>query len=76
MRGDQAANWKYFKASWNKYCNATELDKKVIVAILLSVIGKDCSIVYEHWPLADSERADPAVVLKKAWGTSCTKSSS
>ena len=54
MNGDVTQNWRYFQDSWNNYIIATDLkssDAAVIVATLLSVIGKECYQVYMHLPM-------------------------
>ena len=65
-KGDRVANWKFFKASWNNYVVATELNKKdksIQVSTLLTVMGKDCYQVYENLPLTDVQRQDPDTIL-------------
>ena len=68
MNGDVTQNWRYFQDSWNNYIIATYLkssDADVIVATLLSVIGKECYQVYMHLPMTEAERKDYKIILKK-----------
>ena len=68
MLGNSLNNWNYFKASWNNYAIATELNKKskpVQVSTLLSVIGKECYEVYENLPLTVDERKDSDSIISK-----------
>ena len=68
MLGNSLNNWNYFKASWNNYVIATELNKKskpVQVSTLLSVIGKECYEVYENLPLTVDERKDRDSIISK-----------
>ena len=68
MNGDVTQNWRYFQDSWNNYIIATDLkssDAAVIVATLLSVIGKECYQVYMHLPMTEAERKDYKIILKK-----------
>ena len=68
MLGNSLNNWNYFKASWNNYAIATELNKKsnpVQVSTLLSVIGKECYEVYENLPLTVDERKDNDSIISK-----------
>ncbi|XP_038055820.1 uncharacterized protein LOC119727829 [Patiria miniata] len=66
MKGDQVSNWQFFKASWQNYLVATELDKKdtsIHVATLLTVMGKECYEVYENLPLTEEQRKSPQQIL-------------
>lgn len=66
MKGDQVSNWQFFKASWQNYIVATELDKKdqsIQVATLLTVMGKECYEVYQNLPLTDEQRKSPKQIL-------------
>ena len=68
MSGDIVSNWSYFKDSWENYVIAVELnekDKKIQVATLLTVLGKECMQVYKTLPLTDDERKDPNIVIEK-----------
>ena len=68
MKGDLVSNWEYFKDSWNNYATATELSKKseeIVVATLLSVMGKECHQIYKNLPLSAEERKKPETVLAK-----------
>ena len=59
MKGDLVSNWEYFKDSWNNYATATELSKKseeIVVATLLSIMGKECHQIYKNLPLSAEER--------------------
>ena len=67
-KGERLNDWNYFKASWNNYSIATELNKKskdVQVGTLLSIIGKDCYEIYENLPLLDNGRKDPDTIVQK-----------
>ena len=66
LKGNVAANWRYFRASWNNFATALGLSKKpklVQVATRKCVMGKDCYLVYEHLPLTSAQAADPETVL-------------
>ena len=68
MKGDLATNWETFKDSWTNYAIATELEKKtdsVVVATLLTVMGKECYKIYKNLPLTDEERKSPEIILEK-----------
>ncbi|EDO34516.1 predicted protein [Nematostella vectensis] len=68
MQGDMATNWEKFKDSWENYIIATELNKKldaIVVATLLTVMGKDCCRIYKNLPLTDHERKSPTSILEK-----------
>ena len=68
MKGDIISNWAYFKDSWENYTVAVELnekDKKVQVATLLSVLGKECMQLYKTLPLTAEQRKDPDVIIQK-----------
>ena len=68
MKGDLVSNWEYFKDSWNNYATATELSKKseeIVVATLLSVMGKECHQIYKNLPLSAEERKKTETVLAK-----------
>ena len=65
-KGNVAANWKYFKSSWQNYFVALELKKKdptVQIATLKAVMGKECFQIYEHLPLSDEEHKDLYTIL-------------
>ena len=65
-KGNVAANWKYFKSSWQNYFVALELKKKdpaVQIATLKAVMGKECFQIYEHLPLSDEEHKDLDTIL-------------
>ena len=67
LKGNQAVNWQHFKASWLNYTAATELagkDTAIQVGTLLSIMGKECYLVYEHLPLSDAQQKDPDEILK------------
>ena len=54
MKGDLVQNWEFFRASWENYEIATELDKKdakIRVATLLAIIGKETLKIYQHLPM-------------------------
>ena len=60
MTGDLAHNWEYFEDSWDNYVKATELKKRgepVVVATLLSTLGKQCYLVYKNLPLSDRTKS-------------------
>ena len=66
MKGDQVSNWQFFKASWQNYLVATELDKKdpsIRVATFLTVMGKECYEVYQNLPLTDEQRKSRQQIL-------------
>lgn len=66
--GDVVGNWEFFKDSWNNYATATELtskDKKIQVATLLTVMGKECHTIYKNLPMTEDERKEPTEILKK-----------
>ena len=66
MKGHLQTNWQYFKDAWHNYEVATELNKKgndIRVATLLSVMGKDCFLIYKNLPLSEADRQDPKKVL-------------
>ena len=68
VEGDIAGNWQFFKDSWSNYAVATgltEKDKKIQVATLLTVIGKECHLIYKNLPMDENERKDPNVILQK-----------
>ena len=68
MTGDQASNWEFFKDSWNNYATATKLDqkdKKIVVATLLSIMGKEFLHVCRNLPMTVEERQDANVILTK-----------
>lgn len=68
IHGDTAQNWQYFEDSWNNYTIATGLNTKgndILVATLLSVIGKECYQIYQHLPLTVEERKDPKIIIQK-----------
>ena len=67
VKGDIVSNWSFFKDSWHNYVIATELnekDKKIQVATLLSVMGKECIQIYKNLPLTDAQRKDPETIIK------------
>ena len=67
LKGNQAAKWRYFKASCLNYTAATEVagkDAAIQVGTPLSIMGKECYLVYEHLPLSDAQRKDPDEILK------------
>ena len=68
MTGDQASNWEFFKDSWKNYATATKLDqkdKKIVVATLLSIMGKEFLNVCRNLPMTVEERQDVNVILTK-----------
>ena len=68
MTGDQASNWEFFKDSWKNYATATKLDqkdKKIVVATLLSIMGKEFLNVCRNLPMTVEERQDANVILTK-----------
>jgi hypothetical protein len=68
MTGDMATNWEAFRDSWDNYAIATELTKKpdaVVVATLLTVMGKECFKIYKNLPLTDDERKSTQTRLDK-----------
>ena len=68
MLGNSLNKWNYFKASWNNYAIATELNKKskqLQVSTLLSIMGKECYEVYENLPLTVDERNDSDSIISK-----------
>ena len=68
MQGDFASNWEFFKDSWLNFVTATELNKKsdtVVVATLLSIMGKECYKVYKNLPMTDDERKSSKIILDK-----------
>ncbi|EDO48510.1 predicted protein [Nematostella vectensis] len=67
MQEDMATNWEIFKDSWENYIIATELNKKsdtIVVATLLTVMGKDCYRIYKNLHLTDDERKSPTSILE------------
>ena len=59
IKGDLVSNWEYSKDSWHNYATATELSKKsgdIVIATLLSVMGKECHQIYKNLPLSTAER--------------------
>ncbi len=67
MKGHLPTNWQYFKDSWQNYEVAVELaqkDKTVRVATLLSVIGRECFLIYKNLPFTEEERKDPDTILQ------------
>ena len=68
MNGDITQNWRYFQDGWENYVIAKDLRSKgaeLIVATLLSVMGKECYQVYMHLPMTEGERQDHRSILKK-----------
>ena len=52
MSGNKAKNWSYFREQWNVFEIATSLrekDKKICVATLREIMGKDCYNIYKDW---------------------------
>ena len=67
MSGDRVANWQFFKASWENYIVATEIDKKdasIQVATLKTLMGKECYEVCDNLPLTDAQRKSPTEIVK------------
>ena len=57
--GNAAENWSYFREQWNNYEIATglrEKDKKIRVATLRGIMGKDCYNIYKRLALEEEKR--------------------
>lgn len=68
FKGDLSSNWTFFRSQWDNYVIATELDQKddvVVVASLLSVLGKECFRVYTHLDITNDERKNPKTICDK-----------
>lgn len=66
MKGDVYNNWTFFRAQWENYEIATGLDKKekkIRVATLLTIMGKECHQLQRYLHMTDAEREDPTKIL-------------
>jgi transposase InsO family protein len=67
MKGHLPTNWQFFRDSWENYEIATELNLKtdaVRVATLLSIIGKECFLIFKNLPLSEDDRKKLDKVLE------------
>lgn len=66
LEGDIMKNFKVFRAVWENYATAVELDKwepKVIVAMLISTLGHDMFVKMQNLPLVETDRATAEALL-------------
>ena len=64
--GNVAKNWSYFREQWNDYKIATNLrekDKKIRVATLRGIMGKDCYNIYKRLALEKEEKERVTSIL-------------
>ena len=64
--GNVAENWSYFREQWNDYEIATglrEKDKKIRVATLRGIMGKDCYNIYKKLTLEEEEKERVTTIL-------------
>ena len=64
--GNVAENWSYFREQWNNYKIATglrEKDKKIGVATLRKIMGKDCYNIYKRLALEEEEKERVTSIL-------------
>ena len=67
-KGDLANNWSFFRESFLDYRKAVELDEKdepIQVALLKSVMGKECKNILKQLQLTDDEMKSHTTILDK-----------
>ena len=68
IKGDLVTNWHFFKDQWSDYEIATELDPKIRVASLRTVMGKECFEIFKTLNLSEEDAADPARCIEALEG--------
>ena len=77
VKGDLPNNWQFFKDQWMDYEVATGVDKKyakIRVALLRTVMDKECLSIFKSLDMSDEDRADVFKLWKTILCRNATKS--